>query len=83
MRAGRLWGMGFAAFLLLGAICRGQDSLNVSKTGEIAWGIGQATHLALTGDYAFVAVASLDSAFELYAVNIGSSFNPEIAGSCW
>jgi len=54
MRAGRLWGMGLAAFLLSGAICRGQDSLNVTKVGEIAYW-GEAYSVAVVENIALVA----------------------------
>ena len=70
MRRFRLWGMGLAAFLLWGGICRGQDSLGIQKLSEIydwKWLKG----VFLSDSLAFV--ASYGSG--LRVINIGDNTN--------
>jgi hypothetical protein len=55
MRAGRLWGMGLAAFLLFGGVSRGQDSLNVTRLAQLYDFWEWVYDLAVSGNYVYIA----------------------------
>ncbi|HEX7344627.1 MAG TPA: hypothetical protein VF398_10200 [bacterium] len=54
----RSWGMGLATLLLLATIGRGQDSLNVTKIGELILHTGEVFEVAVSGGTAYWACGS-------------------------
>ena len=77
MRAGRPGGMGLAAFLLFGGASRGQDSLNVTKVGEVAfWDMAEA--IVVSSNLAYLAAGESG----LRIVDITNPASPIEVGFC-